>query len=38
MKFPFISISAGARGYQLFIEPGNFIKALEVIISKIIRS
>jgi Cys-tRNA(Pro)/Cys-tRNA(Cys) deacylase len=37
MKFPFISISAGARGCQLFIEPGNLVKALEVTVGKIIR-
>jgi len=38
MNFPFISISAGTCGSQLFIEPGSLIKALGVIVGKIARS
>ena len=38
MRFPFISISAGARGSQIFISPGDLIKVLNVKISKIARS
>ena len=29
MTFPFISISAGVRGCQIFIEPGNLVKILQ---------
>jgi len=29
VKFPFISISAGIRGCQIFIEPGNLLKVLQ---------
>ena len=38
MRFPFISISAGARGSQIFISPGNLIKALDIKLCKIARS
>ncbi len=37
MNFPFISISAGARGCQIFISPGDLIKALDIRLSKIAR-
>lgn len=30
MKFPFISISAGARGSQIFISPGDLIELLNI--------
>ena len=29
IKFPFISISAGIRGCQIFIEPGSLLKVLQ---------
>ena len=38
MKFPFISISAGARGSQIFISPGDLIKALDIKLCKIAKS
>jgi len=38
MKFPFISISAGARGSQIFISPDDLIKALDIKLCKIARS
>jgi len=38
MRFPFVSISAGARGSQIFISPGDLIKVLDMKISKIARS
>jgi len=38
MRFLFISISAGARGSQIFISPGDLIKVLNMKISKIARS
>jgi Cys-tRNA(Pro)/Cys-tRNA(Cys) deacylase len=38
MRFPFISISAGVRGSQIFISPGDLIKALEMKVCKIARS
>jgi Cys-tRNA(Pro)/Cys-tRNA(Cys) deacylase len=38
MRFPFISISAGARGSQIFISPGDLIKALDIKLCKIARS
>lgn len=38
MKFPFISISAGARGSQIFISPGDLIEALDMKLCKIARS
>ena len=34
-KFPFISISAGARGSQIFISPGDLIKVLNVTLCEI---
>jgi Cys-tRNA(Pro)/Cys-tRNA(Cys) deacylase len=37
MRFPLISISAGVRGSQLFISPGNLIKALDIKVCKIAR-
>jgi len=36
--FPFISISAGSRGSQIFISPGDLIKALDIKLCKIARS
>jgi Cys-tRNA(Pro)/Cys-tRNA(Cys) deacylase len=38
MKFPFISISAGARGSQIFISPRDLIEALDIKLCKIARS
>lgn len=38
MKFPFISISAGARGSQIFISPKDLINALGVKVYRIARS
>jgi Cys-tRNA(Pro)/Cys-tRNA(Cys) deacylase len=38
MEFPFISISAGARGSQIFISPGDLMKALDIKVCKIARS
>jgi Cys-tRNA(Pro)/Cys-tRNA(Cys) deacylase len=38
MKFPFISVSAGARGSQIFISPGDLIEALGIKLCKIARS
>ncbi len=37
MAFPLISISAGVRGSQVFISPGDLIKALDVRVCKIAR-
>jgi len=37
VRFPFISISAGARGSQIFISPGDLIKALDIKLCKIAR-
>ncbi len=37
-RFPFISISPGARGSQILISPGDLIKVLNIKISKIARS
>ena len=37
MKFPLISISAGARGSQIFISPGDLIQALDITVCKIAR-
>ncbi len=37
MKFPFISISAGARGSQIFISPGDLIKMLNAAVCEIAR-
>ena len=38
VRFPFVSISAGARGSQIFISPGDLIKALDIKLCKIARS
>jgi len=38
MRFPSISISAGARGSQIFISPDDLIKTLDVKLCKIARS
>jgi Cys-tRNA(Pro)/Cys-tRNA(Cys) deacylase len=38
MRFPFISISAGARGSQIFISPEDLIEALDIELCKIARS
>jgi len=35
MKFPFISISAGARGSQIFISPRDLVEALDIKLCKI---
>jgi Cys-tRNA(Pro)/Cys-tRNA(Cys) deacylase len=35
VKFPFISISAGIRGCQIFIEPGNLARALQATVGRI---
>ena len=35
MRFSFISISAGTRGCQIFIEPGNLSKVLQATLGKI---
>ena len=37
MRFPFISISAGARGSQIFISPGDLIRLLSVTVCEIAR-
>jgi Cys-tRNA(Pro)/Cys-tRNA(Cys) deacylase len=37
-KVPFISISAGARGSQIFIAPGDLMKALDINLCKIAKS
>ena len=36
--YPFISISAGARGSQIFISPGDLIQVLDIKVGKIARS
>jgi Cys-tRNA(Pro)/Cys-tRNA(Cys) deacylase len=38
LKFPFISISAGVRGSQILVSPGDLIKALDMKVCKIARS
>ncbi len=38
MDLPFISISAGQRGIQIFISPGDLIKALNMTLCKITKS
>jgi len=38
MRFPFISISAGARGSQIFISPRDLIEALDIKLCRIARS
>ena len=37
-RFPFISISAGTRGSQIFISPGDLTKLLDINVCQIIRS
>ncbi len=37
MRFPFISISAGVRGSQIFISPEDLMKALEITICRIAK-
>jgi len=37
MRFPVISISAGVRGSQIFISPGNLTRALDITICRIAR-
>jgi Cys-tRNA(Pro)/Cys-tRNA(Cys) deacylase len=36
-RFPFVSISAGVRGSQIFISPGDLIRALEIKVCEIAR-
>ncbi len=36
-KFPFISISAGVRGSQIFVSPGELIRALDIKVCKIAK-
>jgi len=38
MRFPSISISAGARGSQIFISPDDLIKTLDITVCKIGQS
>ena len=38
VTFPFISISAGVRGSQIFVSPGDLIEALDMKPCKIVRS
>jgi Cys-tRNA(Pro)/Cys-tRNA(Cys) deacylase len=38
MRFPSISISAGARGSQIFISPDDLIKTLDITVCKISQS
>jgi Cys-tRNA(Pro)/Cys-tRNA(Cys) deacylase len=38
MGFPLISISAGVRGSQIFVSPGDLMKALEIKVCRIARS
>ncbi len=37
MRFPFISISAGVRGSQIFISPEDLMRALELTICRIAK-
>jgi len=37
IRFAFISVSAGVRGSQIFISPGDLIKALEMKVCRIVR-
>ncbi len=37
-RFPFISISAGTRGSQIFISPGDLTKILDINVCQIIRN
>ncbi len=36
-RFPFISISAGVRGSQIFVSPGDLIRVLEIKVCEIAR-
>ena len=36
-KFPFISISAGIRGFQLFVDPKDLSKGLDAKVGQVIR-
>jgi len=38
MTFPFISISAGVRGSQIFVSPADLMEALDMKLCKIARS
>jgi len=38
VTFPFISISAGVRGSQIFVSPGDLIEVLDIKLCKIARS
>ena len=38
IRFPFISVSAGVRGSQIFISPGDLMKALDIKVCRIARS
>jgi len=38
LRFPLISVSAGVRGSQIFISPGDLVKALDITVCKIARS
>jgi Cys-tRNA(Pro)/Cys-tRNA(Cys) deacylase len=38
VTFPFISISAGVRGSQIFVSPGDLIETLDIKLCKIARS
>ena len=38
MRFPSISISAGARGSQIFISPGDLVKTLDITVCEIGQS
>ncbi len=37
MRFPFVSISAGVRGSQIFISPGDLVEVLNVTVCEIAR-
>ena len=37
IRFAFISVSAGVRGSQIFISPGDLMKVLEITVCKIAR-
>jgi Cys-tRNA(Pro)/Cys-tRNA(Cys) deacylase len=38
VTFPFISISAGVRGSQIFVSPGDLIEALNIKLCTIART
>jgi Cys-tRNA(Pro)/Cys-tRNA(Cys) deacylase len=38
LRFPLISVSAGVRGSQIFISPGDLVRALDITVCKIARS